>query len=137
MKRLTRHARIAVASAVLTGGAVLGTGGAASAAVMEGAAHSQAATVTVQRGIRDDHDAGGYGYGRLQEGEYDDGWYSYGGRFTTDGRPGHQHHGYGVSDRWDGRDRYVRFDGRWIDVSLLRAYGAGRWYTDQLLWIGQ
>jgi hypothetical protein len=74
MERFPRHVWNAVASASLTGGAVLGTGGAASAAVKEGVAQSEAFTVPVQRGIRDDHDAGGYGYGRLHAGERADGW---------------------------------------------------------------
>jgi hypothetical protein len=106
MKSLTRRVWVAVASAALAGGAVLGAGGVASAAVAQPVAHTTAVTSAAWGGVRDGYSADGYAHG----------FNSYDGR-------------------WGGGDRYVRYDGRWIDVSLLRAYGADGWYTDQLLWI--
>ncbi|MEV6057021.1 hypothetical protein [Streptomyces sp. NPDC052107] len=132
MKRLTTRVRAAVASAAIAGGALLGTGGPASAAVAEPVAHSKVAGTVPENDGRVGYSAGGHVRGH--EGERDDGWSGYRGRQAVGNRPDHQHDQLRKGkQRWDGHGLYVWYEGRWIDVTLVReAAGVDRWYADQL-----
>jgi hypothetical protein len=114
MKSFVRRVSVAVASAAIVGGAVLGAGGSASAATSGPIEHDRSSIVHAGNGGgRDGHQADWYGHGRGYDRERDDGWDGYRGWYTYDGhgddlRGWHQEGQY----RWDGHRLYVRDDGR-------------------------
>ncbi|MFF4349953.1 hypothetical protein [Streptomyces sp. NPDC001530] len=145
MKRFVRRVSIAAVSVAIAGGAVLGAGGSASAA--SGPVEQTRSTAV---GLQAGDDRDGYyveGFARGHDGERDDGRDGYRGWYSHDARGDHSR-GWSLDDerrddhrgshpkrhyRWDGHRLYVRYEGRWVDVTPLRNGAVDRWYLDQVL----
>lgn len=114
MKTFLTRVSVALATVGLAGGAALGVSGSAYAA-SGSVEHARSSHVAVETGSgRDAHLGAGYGLGHYGE--------------RDDGRHQHRRHFRGA-----GHHQWVRVEGRWIDVTLLRNAGAGSWYVDQVL----
>ncbi|MFJ4466516.1 hypothetical protein ACIP2X_03250 [Streptomyces sp. NPDC089424] len=123
MKNLVKRLPVVAASVALAGAAVLGAGGAASAATPE----------------RTGQDRGSYqerddGHDALAVRHFDDRrghpgtW-----RHVDDRRDGGWVWHHDVRYRWDGHRLHELVDGRWIDVTPTRHGEVDRWYVDQVL----
>ncbi|MFE9613884.1 hypothetical protein [Streptomyces sp. NPDC006012] len=115
MNRWIRRVSVGLASAALAGGAVLGAGGAASAAVSQPvrAPHAQPAQHTQAVALRTDEGRIGYygnGYGIGWSGQHD------------------------YSTRWDGHRAYIWDGNGWVKVTPWRGVVATQWYVDQYSW---
>ncbi|WP_371798164.1 hypothetical protein OG963_01015 [Streptomyces sp. NBC_01707] len=131
MNRFVRRVSVAVASAAIAGGAILGAGGSASAATSSPIDHNRSSIVNpVNDGGRDGYQAVRYGH----DGGRNDGWDGYRSWYTHDGHRDH-HHGWHHQShyRWDGHRLYVWDDGRWVDVTPFHNGSIDFWYVDQLL----
>ncbi|MFL4908397.1 hypothetical protein ACJ6WF_35665 [Streptomyces sp. MMS24-I2-30] len=129
MNRWIRRVSVGLASAALAGGAVLGAGGAASAAVSQPvqethaqpAQHAQVTAAALRTGddrigYHGDRYGNGYGYG-----------YGNGYGISWPGQPNY-------SARWDGRHAYFWDGNGWNQVTPWRGIGATQWYVNQYVW---
>ncbi|MFF4749041.1 hypothetical protein ACWD5R_30115 [Streptomyces sp. NPDC002514] len=120
MNRWTKRISVGLASAAMAGGALLGAGGTASAAVSQPAQH----TVSPVSAVRTDGGWSGYhddGHGIGWNGRHDDGR-----GINWDGR--HQ-----WSEHRDGRHVYIGYGNRWSEVTPWRGVATNSWYADQLV----
>jgi hypothetical protein len=141
MKKFVKRVSVALASVTIAGVAVIGAGGAASAATSESIGHATSAQAGLQtlggaahhRGYLADRDDG---HGGSRNGYSDDDHRGhddrnlYADQGHRDDRRARHHQG---QVRWDGRDLYRWDDGRWIDVTVYRHGALDRWYVDQVL----
>ncbi|MFF4316947.1 hypothetical protein [Streptomyces sp. NPDC001507] len=138
MNRWIRRVSIALASAAMAGGALLGAGGSASAATASGSVERAQTSIAVfgTDGGRDGYRDDGYGsghYGERGNGRAGDrGWY------TDDDRRGHHHHGRHHhrtgEEWWDGRHLCVWDGDRWVEVTWRHDVDVDRWSWDQFVW---
>jgi hypothetical protein len=121
MMRLAKRAVVAMASAAIMGGVVVGASGSASAA-SQPVEHTRSSAVGSEAGTREEGWEGHHPWRHAEDGRLD---------YRRDG----QQHGYHQeADRRDGHRLYVWDGDRRVDVtSLVHNAGADRWYVDQLL----
>lgn len=121
MNRLITRVVVAVVSATIAGGAVVGAGSSAMAA-SQPVHPTRSEAVSVATGVGADSPA----YGRVPAGRRSE---------ARDGyRAWHSLQGYHQGAyRWDGHRLYQWIEDRWIDVTPLRHGAVDRWYVDQLL----
>ncbi|MFD7437974.1 hypothetical protein [Streptomyces sp. NPDC059861] len=129
MKRFIKRMSVVAASAAIAGGAVLTTGGTASAETSDGP--GRLVSSSVRHESRDGHD-------RDMRGERDDGRHGRRDHYR-DWRYDHDHRGHDRSwhhekqDRWDGHHSFRLVDGRWADVTPYAHVAVERWHMDQVL----
>ncbi|MFE9628519.1 hypothetical protein [Streptomyces sp. NPDC006527] len=128
MKRFIKRMSVVAASAAIAGGAVLATGGTASAVTSDGPRHLVSSSVHNEN--RDGHD-------RDMRGEHDDGRDGQRDHYRA-WRYDHDHRGYDRSwhhttqYHWDGHRQFRLMDGRWADVTDYGHGATERWYVDQV-----
>ncbi|MGW2937499.1 hypothetical protein ACWDA7_38075 [Streptomyces sp. NPDC001156] len=136
MNRWIRRVSIALASAAMAGGALLGAGGSASAATASASVERAQSSIAAfgtdggRDGYRDD------GYGSGHHGERGDGR-GHRGWYTDDDRRRHhhgRHHHRRWEEWWDGRHLYVWDGDRWVEVTWRPDVDVDRWYLDQFVW---
>ncbi|MGW7425393.1 hypothetical protein ACWGJB_36085 [Streptomyces sp. NPDC054813] len=138
MNRWIRRVSIAVASTALAGGALLGAGGAASAATASGPADHARSSVAAFAAARDRDSHREDVYRSGHHGEQDDSWDAPRGWYKDDDRQGHhddRHHYRTQEERGDGSHLYA-WDGhrRQEEATTRSGIGGERWYLDQVAW---